>query len=82
MHLSPPPPSRCSGLGSCPFKDGSFVVVDPLLIVAPIVCWGGGLCWVLVLLFSTLCPSSVAITYREKRVGYFTLIVFLMSCGC
>ena len=43
----------------------------------------GILCLVLVLLFSTLCPSSVAITFMGKgELVCFTLIVFLMSCGC
>ena len=53
--------------------DGAFI--DPLLIVAPMVCVcvGGGLCLVLVLLFSTLCPSSVAITFMGKR----ELVAFL-----
>ena len=52
--------------------DGAFIDVDPLLIVAPMVCVGGG-CLVLVLLFSTLCPSSVAITFMGKR----ELVAFL-----
>ena len=44
--------------------------------------WGGGvLCLVLVLLFSTLCPSSFCNHLDgEDRAGYVTLIVFLMSC--
>ena len=64
MHLSPPP-SCCSGLGSCPFKAGGFVVVDPLLIVAPIVCGGFvfGTCFVI----QYLRPSSVAVTFMGKR---------------
>ena len=46
----------------------------------------GVLCLALVLLFSTLYPSSFAIILMGKRerdrAGCFTLIVFLMSCGC
>ena len=38
----------------------------------------GALCLVLVLVFSTLCPSSFA----EERAGCFTLIVSLMSSDC
>ena len=64
MHLSPP--SHCSGLGSCPFyASGCVVVVDPLLIVAPIVC--GVFVFGPCLLLNTLCPSSVAITFMGKR---------------
>ena len=40
------------------------------------------MCLVLVLLFSTLCPSSVAIAFMGKKFSCCTLIVFLMSCGC
>ena len=43
-------------------------VVDLLFIVAPIIC--GGLCLVLVLLFSTLCPSSLAIILERERAGH------------
>ena len=40
----------------------------------------GVLCLILVLLFSTLCPSSFAISMIEKRerAGCFTLTVFLV----
>ena len=41
----------------------------------------GVLCLVLVLLFSTLRPSSFAIILMvRERAGCFTLTVFLMSC--
>ena len=40
------------------------------------------LCLVLVLLFSTLCHSSIASALMGKRAGRCTLIVFLMSCDC
>ena len=41
----------------------------------------GVLCLVLALLFSTLCPSSFATNLNgEKRAGFFTFTVFLMSC--
>ena len=52
MHLTP------SGLGS------RAVVVDSLLIVAPIVC--GVLCLILVSLFTALCPSGFAIILMGK----------------
>ena len=41
----------------------------------------GAQCLVLVLLFSTLCPSTFTIILM-KNVGCFTLIVLLMSCDC
>ena len=47
------------------------VVVDLLLIVAPIVCWV--LCLVLVSLFTTLCPSGFAIILMEKIKLYALL---------
>ena len=42
----------------------------------------GVLCLVHVLLYSTLCPSSVAIILmgKRKRASCFTLTVFLMAC--
>ena len=49
-----------------------------MFIVTPISC--GGLCFVLVLLYSTLCHPSVTSTLMGKRAGCFTLIVFLVSC--
>ena len=43
----------------------------------------GGLCLVLVLLSSTLCPSSCAIILMRKReLVVFTLNVFVMLCNC
>ena len=53
------------GLGCCPFLSVGSVVVDLLLIVAPIV--EGVLCLGLPLLFSTLCLSSFAIIVMVKR---------------
>ena len=43
----------------------------------------GVLCLVLIMLFSTLSPSSFAIILRGKRerAGCFTLIVFLVYCN-
>ena len=63
MYISHPHPT--SGLGCCPFKGGGSVVVDVLFIVAPLAC--GVLCLVLVLLFSTLWPSSFAFIFMGKR---------------
>ena len=58
---------------------GERKYVETLFIADPIV---DVQCLVLVLLFSTVCPSSFAITLIEKRerAGCFTLNVFLMSC--
>ena len=40
-------------------------------------------CLVLVLLNSTLCPLKFCNHLAgEERAGYFTFIVFLVSCGC
>ena len=56
-------------------------MVNALFIVAPIVC--GGLCLVLVLLFSNWRPFKFCYHLGgEERVGCFTLIVFLMYCDC
>ena len=54
-------------LGYWPFQGGgSVVVVVSLFIVAPICV--GVLCLVLVLLFSSLCPSSFAINGEEREL--------------
>ena len=73
MHLSPLLPNR-SGLGSCPFYGGVSVVVDPLLIVAPIVCGGFvfGLCYVIQYFVSLQC----CITLMGKR----ELVTLLLLC--
>ena len=59
MHLSPHP--------SIPVASAAVrsVVVYLMLVVALVVF--GALCLVLVLLFSTLCPSSFVIILMEKR---------------
>ena len=60
MHLSPPP----SGLRCCSFLGGGSVVVDSLLIVAPIV----GLCKCSMFCCVFLCVHpSFAITLMGKR---------------
>ena len=41
-----------------------------------------GLCLVLVLLFSTLCPLFCNNLGEKERAGCFTFIVFLLSCEC
>ena len=45
---------------------GSDVVVDSLLMGAPIVFWGA-LCLIIITLFITLYPSSVAVTSIATR---------------
>ena len=41
------------------------------------------LCLVIVISFSTLCPSSfVTILMGKERAACVTLIVFLVSCDC
>ena len=60
MHLSPNP----SGFGCCPFLGGGYVVVDSLLIVAPIV----GFCDCSMFCCALLCVhSSFAIILMGKR---------------
>ena len=54
-----------------------IVVVDLLLIVAPIV---GVLCFVHVLLFSTLCPSFEIVLMGKRQMVALSFTVFLMSC--
>ena len=51
-----------------------YLLVIPLFV--------GVMCLVLVLLYSTLCPSSFAIILmgKRKRVICFTLTVFLIAC--
>ena len=50
----------------------SFVVVDSLFIVAPIVCWDSVFRPCIV--FTALCPHLD----WEERAGCFTLVVFQM----
>ena len=48
------------------------------LLLLPL--FGGVLCLVLVLVFRTLCPSSIAISLIEKKeLCYFTLIVLIVT---
>ena len=67
MHFSP------SGFGYCPFHGGGSNVVGLLLLAVPIV--RGGLCLVLVLLCSSLCPlkcfDSLAGVDRSCCFGCF-----------
>ena len=55
---------KLPGLPVAKAGDGS-VVVYPLFIIAPIVL--AVLCWILVLLFCTLCPFTFAIILLGKR---------------
>ena len=46
-------------------------------------CLSGFCVWFLVLIFSTLCPSSLHAPWRRReRAGCFALTAFLMSCDC
>ena len=60
---------------------GDFVVVTSLFIVALIVCWSFvlGSCLVMQCLVFFLVCNHLA---GEGRAGCFTLIVFLLPCGC
>ena len=63
------------GFSCCSFYGSGSVVVYSLFTVAPIVWWGCvfGACFVM--------QYFVSIS-QSSRWGCFTLIVFLMSCGC
>ena len=62
-------------------KGGSYVVVDSLFGVASILCVSFVLdpCFILHYLMSCLVLQSSRL---EGKACFFTLIVFLMSCGC
>ena len=64
MHLSPPPPAAVAKAAVRSRSVVLLLLIHCLLLLPLFV---GVLCLVLVLLFSTLCPSSVAITLMGKR---------------
>ena len=66
-------------MGYCPFLGGGSVVVDMLLVVAPVV----GLCGCSVFCCALLCvPSGFAVVLVGRGAGCFAWFVFLVSCGC
>ena len=75
------PPPFPSGFGCCLFQGGGSVVIDSMLIVAPIVCGVLCLSFVFYAVLSIL-SSFGTILLRKRDSWLFTLIVFLMSCDC
>ena len=66
------------GFSRCTFQGDGSVVVDSLFHIALDVC--GFLCLVPVFVMQYLMSFLVFFTV-EERAGYFTLIVFLLSCS-